>query len=179
MKVFNFILALLLVIGFAVSFATAQETEKDFRETSLTTEAGLLEILRRKDIDFGYEVRLDGRIVLKTSVDENIDAIPIIHTYYKRGLNDGKEIVLLEFVSGGNACPGGGLRFLTLGRDELPKLSEYVDACTPPIVSWHPNKVVLFFPRHRVLRGEGFIPEETWVFENGQLNDSALEVQRF
>jgi hypothetical protein len=153
--------------------AHAQQSERDIYESSLVTEAGELEITRRADVESGYQVTLDGRIILRTDADDSGSIysgnyIPKIHTYYKPGLeNFGGETVLLEFISGGNACPGGSLQFLNLRRNELPRLSNLVDACIPPIVTWDYGKVTLFFPRSPVIRGTGFVPAETWVYQNG------------
>jgi hypothetical protein len=166
-------LLILLALFFGgVVCLSAQTAEANPYETSLQTEAGVIQISQRKDVDYGYEVRLGGRVILKTNADGESDPyggnfIPKIHTYFKRGLDDGKELVLLEFISGGNACPAGSLQFLVLGRDELPTLSNLVDACIPPVVTFDYNKVTLFFPRSPVIRGSGFIPAETWVYQNG------------
>jgi len=151
----------------------AQQSERDIYEDSLVTEAGELEITKRADVEFGYQVTLDGRIIVRTNANDSGSVysgnyIPKIHTYYKPGLENFEgEIVLLEFISGGNACPGGALQFLNLRRNELPRLSNLVDACIPPIVTWDYGKVTLFFPRSPVLRGTGFLPAETWIYQNG------------
>jgi len=168
---------LLLCILFVVleaSGASAQAQVSSVFDDSLTTIAGELKIVALKD-SCKFNVTLNGKVVLRTDCDDERNAwattpIPSIHTYYKsHGVRPFDEVVLLQMNMLGNACDGGPLLFLGLKSDKTFSLSGMIDFCggSPPVVTWSGSRVTVLIPGGPPNRGTGYIPAETWVFENG------------
>jgi hypothetical protein len=163
-----------LLIAAQVKPANAQEQQASFFADSLKTIAGELKIVPL-DESCKFNVTLNGRIVLRTDCQDesNIWAttpIPVIHTFYKSGgVRPFDEVVLLQMNMLGNACNGGPLLFIGLKQDKSYSLSESIDFCggAPPVVTWSHDKVTVLLPGGLPNRGTGYIPSETWIYQNG------------
>jgi hypothetical protein len=172
----KFILITSLIFIFN-TFANAQETDSKFRSPDqyVSTIAGELRIAQRKDADVGFNVSLDGKVILRTDADDEgnvykrMPFVSIFSVYkgYRVDPDSSNELILLLFLEGGNACPSGNFQFLTITQGKSYSFSNILDACKEPLISFDLGKVIFRFPREPVLRGTGFMPSETWIFEKG------------
>lgn len=164
----------LLLIALRVSVASAQDQSSSVFADSLKTIAGELKIVAL-DESCKFNVTLNGKVLLGTDCQGESNMwsgtpIPIIHTFYKSGgVRPFDEVVLLQMNMLGNACNGGPLLFLGLKEDKTYSLSESIDFCggSPPVVTWSESKVTVLIPGGPPNRGTGYIPPETWVYQNG------------
>lgn len=170
----SLILSCLLFVALPASVAHAQAPVPSVFDDDLKTIAGELKIVTLKE-SCKFNVTLDGKVILSTDCDDERNVwssmpIPSIHTYYKsQGVRPFDEVVLLQMSMLGNACDGGPLLFLGLKRDQTFSLSERIDFCggSPPVVSWSESRVRVLLPGGPPNRGTGYIPAETWDYENG------------
>ncbi|HVQ38715.1 MAG TPA: hypothetical protein VMS31_14350 [Pyrinomonadaceae bacterium] len=169
-------LLFMLLLALAQAEVNAQEPPASVVADSLNTSAGELKIVAVKD-GCKFNVTLNGKIVVRTDCDDekNVWAttpIPGIHTYYKsQGVRPFVEVVLLQMGMLGNACDGGPLLFVGLKEDKTFALSASIDFCggRPPVVTWSSDKVTVLLPGGPPNRGDGYLPAETWVYENGRV----------
>ena len=178
-RVANLLALLILAIvalteGHAVA-RTQQEKGKPF-DKSISTIAGELTV-RETDQACAYEVRIGGKLVLKTNCQDESDPyagtpLPVIYSYFPGdSIEPFDEVVLLQFNMFGNACNGGPLRFLGLKEDGTYQLSGEIDFCggKRPVVTWGDNKGTVLLPGGPPNRGTGYIPSETWVYQGGKV----------
>lgn len=169
---------LIIIFSLFVSLlVSAQETDSKFRSPDqyVSTVAGELRISQRKDVDIGFNVSLDGKVILRTDRDDEgnvykrMPFVSIFSIYkgYRVDPNSSNEFILLMFSEGGNACPSGNFQFLTVTDSKSYSFSNILDACTEPLISFDLGKVIFRFPREPFVRGSGFMPAESWVFEKG------------
>jgi hypothetical protein len=123
-----------------------------------------------------YEVRLAGKLILKTNCNDDKDPysgtpLPEIYSYFGDSLAPFDEVVLLQFNMLGNACNGGPLRFLGLKADGSFQLSNEIEFCggKQPIITWGGDKAIVTLPGGPPNRGSGYIPSETWTYEGGKV----------
>jgi hypothetical protein len=71
----------------------------------------------------------------------------------------------------GNACNGGPLHVLGLGKSHHLALPPPIDFCggADPVIRRSGSKVVIELPGGPPNRGTGHLPGETWIFEKGSL----------
>lgn len=168
------ILFCVILAAWPLSVAKAQEPVSSVFADSLTTVAGDLRIVAVKDL-CKFKVTLDGKVILTTDCDDERNVwsttpLPSIHTYYKsQGVRPFDEVVLLQMNMLGNACDGGPLLFLGLKKDKTWAWSKRIDFCggSPPVVTWSNARVTVLIPGGPPNRGTGYIPAETWSYENG------------
>ena len=156
----------------------SQNKESAVWNDSIKTIAGEFRITEKKiseESSCKFDISFNGKIILQTDCtnEKNEYAgtpIPIIHTYYKAsGVRPFDEVILLQFHMTGNACNGGPFVFIGLKENKTFKISKAIDYCggPSPIVTWSDTKVTLFVPGGPPNRGAGYIPPETWIYENG------------
>lgn len=168
------LLICILFVALPTSVIKAQEQVSSVFADKLNTVAGELKIVALKD-GCKFNVTLNRKVVLNTDCDDEKNVwsttpIPSIHTYYKsQGVSPFDEVVLLQMNMLGNACDGGPLLFLGLKGDKTFSLSKSIDFCggAPPVVTWSNSRVTVLIPGGPPNRGTGYIPAETWVYENG------------
>jgi hypothetical protein len=185
MKTRALILSWLMLVALPANVTNAQEQASSVFADSLKTVAGELKIVALAE-SCKFNVTLNGKIVLRTDCDDEKNVwsstpIPIIHTYYKSaGVRPFDEIVLLQMNMLGNACEGGPLLFLGLKGDKTFSLSERIDFCggSPPVVTWSSSRVTVLIPGGPPNRGTGYIPAETWVYENGVVKQAKQNRRR-
>ncbi len=174
MKINTLILSCLMFVALQPNVTVAQERPSSVFADSLKTIAGELKIVAL-DETCKFNITLNGKVVLRTDCGDESNVwsstpIPIIHTYYKsEGVRPFNEVVLLQMNMLGNACNGGPLLFLGLKEDKTFSLSEGIDFCggSPPVVTWSSSRATVLIPGGAPNRGAGYIPPETWVYENG------------
>lgn len=163
----------ILLLALQMNFAHAQQQSSVFAD-SLKTVAGELKIIPL-DASCKFIVTLNGKTLLRTDCQDESNIwsttpIPVIHTFYKSsGVRPFAEVVLLQMNMLGNACNGGPLLFIGLKEDKSYSLSESIDFCggSPPVVTWSTSKVTILIPGGPPNRGTGYIPPETWIYQNG------------
>ena len=164
----------ILLFTLQPNLANAQGQPSSAFADSLKTIAGELKIMPL-DESCKFNVALNGKVILKTDCQDESNIwsgtpIPVIHTFYKSGgVRPFDEVVLLQMNMLGNACNGGPLLFIGLKADKSYSLSESIDFCggSPPVVTWSDSKVTVLIPGGPPNRGTGYIPPETWVYQNG------------
>lgn len=174
MKVKGFVCCCILLLASQAYVAQAQEQSASVFADNLKTVAGELKIVPLEE-SCKFNVTLNGRVVIRTDCrdDSNVwseTPIPVVHTFYKSGgVHPFDEVVLLQMNMLGNACDGGPLLFIGLKGDKSYSLSESIDFCggAPPVVTWSDGKVTVLIPGGPPNRGTGYIPSETWVYQNG------------
>lgn len=149
-----------------------QQSASPFPDSRMTV-AGELEIVP-VDEPCKYNVTLGGKIILTTDCEAESNpwssmSIPTIHTHHKKAVRPFDQVVLLQMNMLGNACDGGPLLFLGLKKDQTYSLSEPIDFCggKAPVVTWSSSRVTVRIPGGPPNRGSGYIPGETWVYQNG------------
>jgi len=173
MNVKVFVSFCILLLASQVNHAQAQEQSSSVFADNLKTIAGELKIVPLNE-SCKFNVTLNGKIVLRTDCQDESNVwsgtpIPVIHTFYKSGVRPFDEVVLLQMNMLGNACDGGPLLFIGLKEDKSYSLSESIDFCggAPPVITWSDSKVTVLIPGGPPNRGTGYIPAETWTYQNG------------
>ncbi len=176
-------MALSLIVCFA-ALASAQTTPAAI--DSLFTVAGQLTILEMEP-HCKYNILLADKIIFQTDCQNESSKYyatpePTIHTFHKSlaGVGDFDEVVLFQMQMLGNACDGGDLIFLGLRKNRSYVLSSGIDFCggRPPVITWGPDKVTVLIPGGPPNRGKGYIPPETWVYQNGRVKKLAAKSSR-
>jgi hypothetical protein len=84
-----------------------------------------------------------------------------------------QDVIVVQQDATGNACDGGPLWLLILGKGRAPKLTPPIDWCggPPPQVRAEGAKIVIRLPATPPSgqKGSGGVRGETWVFEAGRL----------
>lgn len=179
------ILCCVILLGLRAIVTNAQEPASSVFADSLTTIAGDLRIVAVKDL-CKFKVTLDGKVILTTDCDDERNVwsttpLPSIHTYYKsQGVRPFDEVVLLQMNMLGNACDGGPLLFLGLKKDKTWAWSKSIDFCggSPPVVTWSNDRVTVLIAGGPPNRGSGYIPAESWVYENGAVKRAKQNKKR-
>jgi hypothetical protein len=85
----------------------------------------------------------------------------------------GQDVIVVQQDATGNACDGGPLWLLILGKGRAPKLTRPIDWCggAPPQIRAEGAKIVIRLPATPPSgqAGPDGVPGETWVFEAGRL----------
>ncbi len=166
------VMGLLLLI--TASSSLAQQTTRGNLDDSVMTIAGELKIVEKESV-CKFDITLNGKRIFSTDCEaeeKELFPIPTIHTVYKSaGVYPFDEVVLLQLNMLGNACNGGPLIFLGLKHDGSFQFSSAIDFCggRAPIITWSSSKVTVLIPGGPPNRGKGYIPAETWVYENGKV----------
>jgi hypothetical protein len=161
--------------------AHARENETEVVKQKITTERGDLRIIQLDEGRVGNEfaVRLNGRVVVKTGGKENSSGfrfhdypLPNVILHINKGVAPFDEVFVLQQRMWGNACDGGPIWFLGDKSDGSYAISDAIDYCggPPPILTVLPEKVTVTVPGHAPHRGEGFTPQEVWVYEDGKVS---------
>lgn len=144
----------------------------------LNTVAGELKIAQLDEGELGnkFTVTLDGNVILKTDGDNEGNRffnfpVPSILRHFKNGVRPFNEVVLFQQNMWGNACNGGPLWFLGLNRNGSFVISSSIDFCggRDPVIREGVNKVTVIILGGPPNRGRGYIPGETYVYQNGEV----------
>lgn len=174
------------VLSLTVCLAARASAQTPTTRDSLHTIAGELKIIEL-EAHCKYKVLLADKIILLTDCQNESNEYyatpePTIHTYYKSltGVGDFEEVVLFQMQMLGNACDGGDLIFLGLRKNKSSVLSNGIDFCggRPPVITWGADKVTVLIPGGPPNRGKGYIPAETWVYENGRVSRRPAKTSR-
>jgi hypothetical protein len=141
------------------------------------TVGGRLEVFLAPTADGeGYEVRLGGHVVVKSSYE-------LMNAGKRGGLEPWiagtlgpvepfDEVVLLAWGAVGNACLGlgYGVTFVGIRRDGRFSVADIPLCGGPePLVQVTRTKVTVVIPEHPPNRGEGRIPRETYIYAAGKV----------
>ena len=144
----------------------------------LITVAGELKIVQLDEGELGnkYAVTLAGNTILRTDGDTEGGRFsdfprPIILQHFRNGVRPYDEVILFQQNMWGNACNGGPLWFLGLNRDGSFFISTPIDFCGggAPIIRARGDAITVIIPGGPPNRGRGYIPGETWVYQNGEI----------
>ena len=159
--------------------ALGQETQ----ETVMTV-AGRLQIFE-VELPCKYRVKLNGNSILETNCEDDTDKyqnfpIPTVLQHFKKGISPFDEVILMQQNMYGNACDGGDLWFLGINRDGTYEKSEAIDFCggRAPVIKLETDRVVVTLPGGPPNRGKGYIPSETWVYQDGKVKQIATKKKR-
>jgi hypothetical protein len=142
---------------------------------AVKTVAGNLEVVETKHDGFGFELRLAGRTLVKTDQEDPKDKRAsgphpsVVRSFGAVGSFD--EVLFLRWDGMGNACNGYGYSFLQLKKDGTASLVD-LDWCGGPtaeLTAEGTSKVIVHRPKSKPNRGDGEIPAETWIYENGAI----------
>lgn len=167
-------LALVLLFVMLPATGFAQEAGK-VKERLMTT-AGELRITQLDEGELGqkFAVTLGDKPVLQTDGEGGGQfseaPVPGILKRFK-AVPPYAEVLVFQQHMWGNACDGGPLWFLGLKRDGSFDVSTPIDFCggRPPTLTRSAGRVVVNIPGGPPNRGRGYIPGETWVYENGRV----------
>lgn len=148
-------------------------------ETHVSTVAGML-VFQEVESWCRYSVALGNRVILATNCKDSRSPfsefpIPAVLKHFGAGPAPFDEVVVLQQRMIGNACNGGPLWFLGLRRDGSYQVSTPIDFCggKDPVVRPEAGRITIFVPGGPPNRGEGYIPSETWAFQDGNLTKIA------
>jgi hypothetical protein len=120
-----------------------------------------------------------GRSVVLTTDPAKSDGVfadfPIPHfiAHFSTPGLAAQDVIVVQQDATGNACDGGPLWLLILGKARAPKLTRPIDWCggPPPQVRAEGAKIVIRLPATPPggQAGSGGVRGETWVFEAGRL----------
>lgn len=146
----------------------------------LFTVAGELEVY---GVGYGKQysnafISLNGRKIIE--IDHNNESsrfsgYPLISIikHIARRITPFDEVVVFQQNSMGNACSGGPIWFLGLKRNGSFTISDPIDFCGGkyeiPIIEEGDNMITVIIPGGPPNRGEGHIPGETRVYQNGKI----------
>lgn len=123
-----------------------------------------------------YTVRVAGDLVRRFDAGDEEDELaafplPSVLARFDPGVPPFDEVVLLQQQMMSNACNGGPLWFLGLRRDGSWSVSSPIDFCggADPVVSREGERIRIDIPGGPANRGEGTVPGETWVYEEGEV----------
>jgi hypothetical protein len=160
----------LLVCAASLSVSAQQVKER------LATPAGEIRITQLDAGELGnkFAVTLGDKTILQTNGEEDgqfFDSpVPTILKHFN-AVTPFDAVVVFQQNMWGNACDGGPLWFLGLKRDGTFSVSSPIDFCggRPPVIKQTAGRIVVTLPGGPPNRGSGYIPTETWVYENGQV----------
>ena len=163
-----FLLAVVPATGFAQDAGKVKER--------LMTPAGEIRITQLDEGELGnkFAVTLGDKSILQTNGEEDgqfsDSPVPTILKHFA-AVKPYDEVIVFQQNMWGNACDGGPLWFLGLKRDGSFSVSSPVDFCggRPPVLKQTAGRIVITLPGGPPNRGSGYIPTETWVYENGQV----------
>jgi hypothetical protein len=112
-----------------------------------------------------WHIKLKGKVLGKLS--EPYDAIKIVKIF--KDFKVGEDVVIFAGEMMGSAC-ASTYNILALHSSGDAYLSEPISNCAAPKVAQTAGKISLYFPRSFVTRGTGFVPPETWIYQNGELS---------
>lgn len=166
----HFFRTALLVCAASLSVGAQQVKER------LATPAGEIRITQLDAGELGnkFAVTLGDRSILQTNGEEDgqfsDSPVPTILKHFN-AVKPYDEVVVFQQNMWGNACDGGPLWFLGLKRDGTFGVSSPIDFCggRPPVMKQTAGRIVVTLPGGPPNRGSGYIPTETWVYENGQV----------
>lgn len=122
-----------------------------------------------------YDIRLGNKTILtidSTNPKDKHAEAPKPSIYKSFGAIGGfDEVVLLRWEMDGNACNGYGYSFLSLKKDGTFSFSDNIPWCggPDPVLTTSGQSITITSPKHAPNRGTGDIPEERWVYENGNV----------
>lgn len=160
----------LLVCAASLSAGAQQVKER------LATPAGEIRVTQLDTGALGnkFAVTLGDKSVLQTNGEEaglfSDSPVPSILKRYDR-VEPFDTVVVFQQNMWGNACDGGPLWFLGLKRDGSFSVSAPIDFCggRRPVIKQTAGRIVVTLPGGPPNRGSGYIPTETWVYENGRV----------
>jgi hypothetical protein len=138
-------------------------------QENVATSAGNVEFVRIGAPDTmpnHWQIKLKGKVLY-----ENVESYGgfFLEKTFKNFAGKEDVIVFME-SEGGNACPGGVFKVLVVRSNGTYYISpDSIGNCNSPKFLQSGDKLTISFPRSRVLRGTGFVPAETWVYQNGKL----------
>jgi hypothetical protein len=167
-------LALMLLFAVAQAAGFAQDAGR-VKERHMTP-AGEIRITQLDEGELGnkFVVTLGDKSVLQTDGEGggqfSESPVPGILKHFN-AVAPYDEVVVFQQHMWGNACDGGPVWFLGLKRDGSFDVSPPIDFCggRPPVIKQTAGRIVVTFPGGPPNRGRGYIPTETWVYENGQV----------
>jgi hypothetical protein len=160
----------LLVCAASLSVSAQQVKER------LATPAGEIRITQLDAGELGnkFAVTLGDKSILQTNGEEDgqfsDSPVPTILKHFDT-VTPFDAVVVFQQNMWGNACDGGPLWFLGLKRDGTFSVSSPIDFCggRPPVIKQTAGRIVVTLPGGPPNRGSGYIPTETWVYENGRV----------
>ena len=160
----------LLVCAASLSVSAQQVKER------LATPAGEIRITQLDAGELGnkFAVTLGDKSILQTNGEEDgqfsDSPVPTILKHFN-AVTPYDAVVVFQQNMWGNACDGGPLWFLGLKRDGTFSVSSPIDFCggRPPVIRQTAGRIIVTLPGGPPNRGEGYIPTETWVYENGRV----------
>jgi hypothetical protein len=163
-------LALTTVCAALLSVSAQQVKER------LATPAGEIRITQLDEGELGnqFAVTLGDRSILQTNGEEDgqfsDSPVPTILKHFN-AVTPYDEVVVFQQNMWGNACDGGPLWFLGLKRDGTFSVSLPIDFCggRQPVLKQTAGRIIITLPGGPPNRGSGYIPTETWVYENGRV----------
>lgn len=83
------------------------------------------------------------------------------------GPNGPRSILLVQTTTAGNACNGGPLFFVRVGKEQPPHYSDVFDHCggPSPEIRADGGKVTISVPAHAPNRGSGMIPAKSGTYD--------------
>jgi hypothetical protein len=142
-------------------------------ERARKTVGGTLEVFQTAGGE-GYEVRLDERVLVKSSYD-------LMHAGKRSGLEPWimsslgpvkpfDEVLVVGWRAPGNACDGYGFTLVGINSDGTSSMGDIAYCGGPePVFDATPTRVTVTIPEHPPNRGDGTIPKQVWVFEKGRV----------
>lgn len=170
-----------LITLFLLSSWPALAQQPQILKERIKTVAGEIKVVQLDDGELGckYAVLLDEQSIVKTDCEEDVGRfegfpVPRIYKRITTAVPPFDEVIVFQQGMWGNACNGGPLWLLGLKSDGSFMISANIDHCggPDPIVKQEGRKVIVNIPGHRPNRGAGFIPGETWVYENGEIHQA-------
>ncbi len=171
----NICIVLLLAL---MAASMAQKISAQTLKHRLGTAAGELKIVQLDKGQLGnqFAITINDKIVLKTNGEDGTSQfsetpVPEILKYVQKEIAPFDEVVVFQQHMWGNACNGGPIWFLGLRKNGSFQVSKHIEFCggKDPIVKVGVDKITIVIPGGPPNRGSGYIPGETWVYQNGDV----------
>ncbi len=152
-----------------LAFHTQVSAQRPVVRAKAATSAGDVEFVQTGNNYSGtgaaeWQVKLKGKVLGKLS--EPYDAIKIVKVIKDF---EGKEnVVIFLGEMTGSAC-ASTYNLLAVRADGESYITEPIYNCAAPKLAQTSDKITLYFPRSPVMQGTGFVPAETWIYQNGKL----------
>ena len=140
----------------------------------VSTLAGELVITPPDEDLFRNVVTLNRETIVATTRDDDAPIVTLLAFFPDMRSGPFRQIALLQYDVGGNACDGGPFQFLGIDAVGKYQLSEKIDFCggPAPTILWKPDSIAIHWIGHRPNHGDGWIPGKSWEFADGKIRPS-------
>ena len=153
----------LMLVGLSLLFSPAAYAE----QSSIASVAGPLQL---EHAEGSTECLLQLAQTPLLTIDCEAAYLPTVIGNFTGSFAGMQQILVLQESPMGNACNGGTLHIMALGRDKRYRLEE-IEFCggKDPVLQKQGDTILITLPGGPLNHGPGIRPTERWAYRNGRL----------